>query len=278
MKHISSTDELFSFTHSIKASGKTIGFVPTMGFLHEGHLSLVKEAKKHSDCVILSIFVNPKQFGANEDLDAYPRDLERDLQRCTEAGVDIVYTPSTDEFYPNDFQTTISVSQMTKELCGKSRPTHFDGVTTVVSKLFNVTRADCAVFGQKDFQQCLVIKQMVKDLFIPVQLIIAPIVREADGLAMSSRNKYLSSEERTHALVLSKSLEEAKALIQNGTTDSLIIKKHIESIISSVPSKIDYIEIKTQSSLQSIETIDQPIVIALAVFIGNTRLIDNLLI
>jgi pantoate--beta-alanine ligase len=278
MKVIKSVSEIHEFASKLKNENKKIAFVPTMGFLHDGHLSLVREAKKHGDILILSIFVNPKQFGENEDLDKYPRDLERDLSLCEKEGVDIVFTPTKNDFYDENFQTNISVQKITQTLCGLSRPTHFDGVTTVVLKLFNVVRADVAIFGQKDFQQYLVIKQMVDDLFHPTRIIIAPIVREKDGLAMSSRNKYLSDEERENARVLSKSLQNAKKLIESGEKNSEKIISEIKEQINSVPSKIDYIEIKDQSTLENIQKIKNPIVIALAVFIGNTRLIDNILI
>jgi pantoate--beta-alanine ligase len=278
MIQICSPDEMHKISTKLKQENKKIGFVPTMGFLHEGHLSLIREVKKHADIVILSIFINPKQFGENEDFNQYPQNLENDLTLCKAEDVDYVFTPSKENFYPSNFQTTLSLNKVTKDLCGTSRPTHFDGVTTVVAKLFNVVKADIAIFGQKDFQQCIVIKQMVHDLFIPTEIIIAPIVREADGLAMSSRNKYLNKENRTDALVLNKSLQDAKKFILNGNYNSKSIKEHIEQLINLVPSKIDYIEIRTQNSLEQINTISGDIVISLAVFIGKTRLIDNILL
>jgi pantoate--beta-alanine ligase len=261
-----------------KAEKHTIGFVPTMGFFHEGHLSLMKEAKTKTDVVVVSIFVNPTQFGPNEDFEAYPRDLERDLDLCGSVGVDYVFAPDVKEMYPDGYATYVSVeSQMTAKLCGASRPGHFKGVTSVVNKLFNIVTPDFAFFGQKDAQQVAVLEKMVRDLNMNLKIVACPIVREADGLAMSSRNVYLSPSERKDALVLSQSLELAYKMIQNGekNADRIIeaMKKNIESVESAA---IDYVEIVDLESLEKLSMLNNRYLIALAVRIGKTRLIDNM--
>ena len=277
-KWIKSINEMKKIIKSYKKNGKTIGFVPTMGYLHEGHISLIRCAKKENDIVIVSIFVNPLQFGKNEDLDKYPRDIKRDLTICNNEGVNIVFNPSYEEMYPEDYKTYVVVEDITEGLCGAYRPGHFKGVTTVVTKLFNIVKPDRAYFGKKDYQQYIVIKQMVKDLNMDIEVIGCPIVREHDGLAMSSRNKYLSPEERKSAVSLSKALFHAKNLFEKGETNPLTIKKEIEKNILSYPKvkKIQYIEIIDSKTLKPVSKLKKGDIIALAVFVGDTRLIDNI--
>ncbi len=261
-----------------RAWGKTIGFIPTMGYLHEGHISLIKQAKKDNDVVFVSIFVNPTQFAPNEDLDKYPRDIKRDEEMLTKEGVDFLFYPTVENMYSDNFQTYVTVDNLTKVLEGASRPTHFRGVTTVVNKLFNITKPNKAYFGKKDAQQLIVIKRMVEDLNIDVEIIGMPIVREKDGLAMSSRNKYLNEKERKDAICLYKSLQKAKELIDNGIKDTQAVKKEMENVINaySIP-KIDYININSLTTLKELEEIKKgDTLISLAVFVGKTRLIDNL--
>lgn len=262
-----------------------IGFVPTMGYLHQGHVSLMKAAREQSDVVVLSIFVNPLQFGVNEDFDRYPRDTERDLQLASDAGVHIVFMPGIKEMYPQLMKTKVSVSEITSVLCGAARPGHFDGVATVVTKLFNIVQPDKAFFGLKDAQQVAVITQMVQDLNMPLEIVPCPIVREADGLAMSSRNVYLSSEERKQAIVLSDALLRAEGWIKESETTPDSLKIRIREYIQTAPSAhIDYVEILQYPSLMPIkqwaeERIgQQEVIIALAVKFGSTRLIDNRII
>lgn len=259
-----------------KREGKIISLVPTMGYLHEGHLSLMKEARKLGDIVIVSIFVNPTQFGPNEDLDKYPRDFEGDEAKCEKESVDIIFYPTPENMYPENYQTYVDVLEVTKNLCGASRPTHFRGVTTVVAKLFNITLPDYAFFGEKDFQQLTVIKRMVSDLNFPVNIIGCPIVREDDGLAMSSRNKYLSKEERVQALCLYNSIKRVKELFENGEHNVSSLIKEARSIIDRESlANIDYIKIVDIETMEDVEKIEKDALIALAVKIGNTRLIDN---
>jgi pantoate--beta-alanine ligase len=260
-----------------------VGFVPTMGYLHEGHASLLKTAKEQSSLVVLSIFVNPLQFGPNEDFERYPRDTERDLALASNAGVDIVFLPSVEEMYPKEIRTTVSVNGLTERLCGGSRPGHFDGVATVVSKLFHIVEPDKAFFGLKDAQQVAVLTQMVSDLNMNVEIIPCPTLREPDGLAMSSRNVYLSEEGRKQALVLSQSLQLAQAYVNEHSGFSAanvmeLVSSHIKSASLAV---IDYVELLEYPSLSPITEVDRyqhSIIIALAVKFGSTRLIDNLII
>lgn len=257
---------------------KTIGFVPTMGYLHEGHLSLVRQAKKDNDVVFVSIFVNPAQFAPNEDLDKYPRDIKRDEELLKNENTDFLFYPTVDTMYPNNFQTYVSVENLTKVLEGASRPTHFRGVTTVVNKLFNITKPHRAYFGKKDAQQLIVIKRMAEDLNIDIEIIGMPIVREKDGLAMSSRNKYLNEKERKEAVCLYQSLNKAQELVDSGISDTNEIKSQMENVIKSysIP-KIDYININSLTTLKSLDRIKRKdTLISLAVFVGKTRLIDNL--
>jgi pantoate--beta-alanine ligase len=275
---INNIKEIKNIISENKKQGKTIGFVPTMGFLHQGHLSLIKTAKKENDFVIVSIFVNPTQFGVGEDFEAYPRDLDNDSMLSESAGADVIFFPSISEMYPGNYQTFVEVTEITNNLCGKSRPTHFRGVTTVVNKLFNIVEPHRAYFGQKDAQQVAVIQKMVVDLNMNIEIIPCPIVREADGLAMSSRNTYLSPEQRNAALILSKSLFKVKDMINEGCIDAIQIKETITKMINKEPlAAIDYVEIVDSLSLNSISTIKGKVLIALAVKIGRTRLIDNIL-
>jgi pantoate--beta-alanine ligase len=263
-----------------------VGFVPTMGYLHAGHASLLRQARQENDIVVLSVFVNPIQFGANEDLDKYPRDFEADMTLAGQMGVDIVFMPTPEEMYPTPTKTHVKVSQLTDLLCGASRPGHFDGVTTVVSKLFHIVSPDVAYFGQKDAQQLAVITQMVQDLNLDVRIVPCPIVREQDGLALSSRNVYLCEDERQAALVLSQSLELAKSLTATSSSVSIgQLRDAITSHIKSEPlAQIDYVTLTSFPQLKELEDelkysdIQGDILLALAVKFGNTRLIDNVIL
>jgi len=268
--------ELRSLIKSWKREGLSVGFVPTMGALHEGHESLIKKAVFENDKVVVSVFVNPTQFGPNEDYDSYPRDIDKDLAICMSAGGDVVFNPEPKEMYFNNKSTSVSVSNLTSVLCGAKRPGHFDGVCLVVSKLLNIVTPDKAYFGEKDAQQVAVLKRMVRDLNIDVEIVACPIIREEDGLAKSSRNTYLSNEERKAALVLSRSLEVAKDLLNKGERDAIKLKKIIKEEISKEQlSKIDYVEIVDSDTLENVGIIEKNILIPIAVYIGKTRLIDN---
>lgn len=259
-----------------RTAGRRIGFVPTMGYLHEGHLSLVAEARRRADACVASIFVNPMQFGANEDLAAYPRDLERDRAALRSAGAEVLYHPSADAMYPAGFQTEVHVTSITTGLCGRSRPGHFRGVTTVVTKLFNAVQPHVAVFGEKDFQQLAVIRRMTADLDLGIEIVGAPIVREADGLAMSSRNAYLSAAERTAARCLATALAAAREACDGGERDAGRLLASARAVLAAEPlARIDYVELVDADSLEPVEHLDRLGVLALAVFIGRTRLIDN---
>jgi len=260
----------------VRKVGKSIGFVPTMGYLHEGHLSLIRLAWEKADVVVVSIFVNPTQFGPEEDLDKYPRDFGRDEKSASEAGADIIFYPSVEEMYPDGYATYVTVDRLTETLCGASRPGHFQGVTTVCMKLFHAVKPDFAVFGQKDAQQAAVIRRMVKDLNLDLEVVTGPIVREADGLAMSSRNTYLSAEERGDALSLHQSLELSEEMIRKGERNpTAIIEVIRETIDAKEKTRIDYIEIVHPETMQPLAKIEDEALIALAVFAGKTRLIDN---
>jgi len=262
---------------SLKEQGKKIGLVPTMGFLHEGHLSLVDMAKKSSDVVVVSIFVNPTQFGPDEDYNRYPRDLVRDKKLLRERGVDILFIPTVKDMYPNGYTTYVEVEKLSSVLCGRSRPTHFRGVTTVVAKLFNIVKPDIAVFGEKDAQQAIIIKRMVRDLNFPIKIIIGPTIREKDGLAVSSRNTYLSEDERKDAPILYQALLLAKNLIENGERDVNKIISSMKKLIQKKGSaKIEYISIVRKDTLEPIRWIQGEVLIALAVWFGKARLIDNI--
>lgn len=280
MRVIEKAQEMQTLSLYYKKEGKIIGLVPTMGYLHEGHMALVRKARAMCDLVIVSIFVNPIQFGQGEDFDIYPRDLERDLKMLIEENVDFVFHPSVKEMYPPGYSTYVEVEgEITSKMCGASRPGHFRGVTTVVSKLFNICLPDYAFFGQKDAQQVTIIEKMVRELNFPLEIIRVPIVREEDGLAMSSRNVYLNREERQDALILYKSLQHAENLIKAGERDVGLIKQEMEKMIKTVPyAVIDYIEIVKADDLSSIEKVEGKVLVALAVKLGKTRLIDNLLV
>lgn len=274
---VKTIDEIRSAVKTAKKQGKTVGLVPTMGFLHEGHKSLIVRAVSENDFVVVSDFVNPTQFGPNEDFESYPRDIEKDRLLCEEAGADIIFNPEPSEMYDNAL-TTVSVDKITKTLCGASRPIHFAGVATVVSKLFNIVAPDRAYFGEKDAQQLLVIKKMVKDLNFDIDIIGCPIIREADGLAKSSRNTYLNPDERKAALCLSRALNIGKAMIDSGETSAKAVKDAIISEIEKEPlSRIDYVEIADLDTLESTDK-TEGILCAIAVYIGKTRLIDNFII
>ena len=269
--------EMQDFAARRKAEGRTIGFVPTMGFLHDGHLSLMTEAGRHTDVLVISIFVNPTQFGPNEDLDAYPRDLERDLELARGIGVDMVYCPSPEEIYPAGYQTYVTLEHLPARLCGRSRPVHFRGVATVVTKLFNTVQPDVAVFGEKDFQQLAIIRRMVTDLNFNVRIIGGPTVREADGLAMSSRNAYLDSSQRPAALSLSKALFHVRDRVAGGEQNArALVDDAAERIEGHPETVIDYIEIVDPETLEPVDTISREARMLLAVKIGSTRLIDNI--
>jgi pantoate--beta-alanine ligase len=258
---------------------KTIVFIPTMGFLHEGHLSLIQEGHKHGDDMVVSIFINPTQFGPGEDLASYPRNLERDLELLQKYGVKAVFTPDTKEIYGKNFQTYIMLEKLPNHLCGTSRPTHFRGVATVVCKLFNIIKPHVAVFGLKDYQQFVVIRQMIRDLDFGIKIIGAPTIREPDGLAMSSRNNYLTAQQRISALCLYKSLHKAKELINSGIRDAATIIDTATELIQSYPeTDIDYIAICDPETLVDIKTIDRAVLMALAVKVGKARLIDNMIL
>jgi pantoate--beta-alanine ligase len=279
MMIINSPKEMLDYCNSAQINGKTIGLVPTMGAFHEGHLSLMRSARVENDLVVTSIFVNPTQFGPKEDFNAYPRDLESDSKLASQVGVDVIFAPTVNDMYPNGYATFVNVERITEKLCGASRPGHFRGVTTVVAKLFNIIRPHKAYFGQKDAQQCVVIKRMAEDLNFGIDILIMPTVRETDGLAMSSRNKYLNVQERQSALVLSKSLSMAKDMIKSGQTNAVEILHNMRHKIDAEPlAKIDYISIVDGETLDDVEEIKANTLIALAVFIGKTRLIDNIII
>lgn len=263
-----------------RLSGKRIAVVPTMGYLHEGHMSLIDVARKAADVVIVTIFVNPTQFGPNEDLDKYPRDFDRDRELCEARGAQAIFAPEADAMYCPDRSTWVNEEMLSRGLCGKSRPVHFRGVTTVVAKLFNATLPDVAVFGQKDAQQALIIKRMVRDLNFPVEIIVAPIVREPDGLAMSSRNRYLSEDERTRATALSKALFAARLRLEECGMPELpeSVTDEIRMSIEAAGGKVDYIEMLDAETLEPVSVSTQQVLIAIAVFFGTTRLIDNVMI
>lgn len=276
METIRQVNEMQARALALRAAGKRIAFVPTMGYLHEGHLSLIRAARQHGDSVVLSIFVNPTQFGAGEDFDTYPRDLERDSAMAASAGADIIFAPEAADMYPAGYATSVHVDGITETLCGASRPGHFDGVTTVVSKLFGIVQPHAALFGMKDFQQLAVVRRMTMDLNMPLEIIGMPIVREDDGLAMSSRNKYLSPELRRQALGLYASIRLAIDAAMQGNTDADAVIDLVKQRISQEEdARIDYVEICNDTSLQSTRTIDSHSVLLLAVRFGSTRLIDN---
>ncbi len=272
---IQSVKEMQRQADEWRRAGKTIALVPTMGYLHDGHTSLMRIAAEKSDCVVTSIYVNPTQFGPKEDYASYPRDLEHDKKMAYENGTDVLFVPTDDEMYIKPV-TIVHVKELTEGLCGASRPWHFDGVTTVVTKLFNIVKPHLAVFGQKDFQQARIIEKMVQDLNMDVEIVLAPIVREPDGLAMSSRNKYLSPVERKEALVLNQALDIAKNAVKEGERDVETLLKKLKAHIGTAEhARIDYVEIVDSENLKPITTITGNINVMLAVYISTTRLIDN---
>lgn len=258
-----------------RREGKIICFVPTMGYLHEGHASLLREGRKRGDLLVLSIFVNPAQFGPSEDFEAYPRDMERDGKIAAENGVDVIFTPSAADMYPSGSQTFVNVEELTRPLCGASRPGHFRGVTTVVAKLFNIVQPHMAFFGNKDYQQLAVIRRMAIDLNMPVEVVGMPIVRESDGLAMSSRNVYLSGHERELALSLSRVLRAVRAGFGSGVSNVSELRKRAFDILANTEITIDYLEFRNKFSLAEVDAADADTLVAVAVKIGRTRLIDN---
>ena len=276
MKVLKTISEVRNVVKEWRKEGYSIGLVPTMGYLHEGHKSLIVRASKENDKVIVSDFVNPIQFGPKEDLATYPRDINRDSELCESAGADYIFNPEPSEMYFDDFCTHVDMDGLTKGLCGKTRPIHFSGVCTVVSKLFNIVTPDRAYFGQKDAQQLAVVKRMVRDLNFGIEIVGCPIVREEDGLAKSSRNTYLSKEERKAATILNKSLKIGRKLIEEGERDS---KKVIEAITNNLNTeplaKIDYVDVVDAISMEEVNKIEKPVLVAIAVYIGKTRLIDN---
>ncbi len=276
MKTISKAAEMQDAVNREKSRGKTVGFVPTMGFLHEGHMSLVRESLKKADVTVVSIFVNPTQFGPKEDFKDYPRNINRDTEILKKEGVDYLFFPGNEEIYPDRYKTYVEVHDLQDKLCGRSRPSHFRGVCTVVLKLFNIIGPDFVYFGQKDAQQAVILKKMAEDLNLKVKVEALPIVREEDGLALSSRNTYLSQEERRAALVLSRSLDEARQMVENGESDADLIKNRMREMIGQEPlARIDYVEIVDMEDLDPVSTIEKKALAALAVFVGKVRLIDN---
>ena len=276
MREIATPAAMREWADAARAAGRRIGLVPTMGYLHDGHLSLVEAARRRADACVASIFVNPMQFGTNEDLTAYPRDLDRDRAALAAAGVDVLYLPTAAAMYPPQFQTEVTVTRISAGLCGGSRPGHFRGVTTVVAKLFNAVRPHVAVFGEKDYQQLVVIRRMAADLDSGVEVVGMPIVREPDGVAMSSRNAYLSSVERTAARCLSRALSAGRDGLAAGQRRAADVLARVGAVLAGEPlARVDYAELVDADSLEPIETVERQALLALAVFIGRTRLIDN---
>lgn len=266
-------------SESARMAGKKVVLVPTMGFLHEGHLSLCRIGRELGDLLLISIFVNPTQFGPAEDLDKYPRDLDSDLEKAASCDVDLAFVPRESDVYPSGYQTFIEVVELSKPMCGTSRPTHFRGVATVVTKLFNITRPHFAVFGEKDFQQLQVIRRMVEDLNMDVEIVAGKTVREADGLAMSSRNAYLDPSQRAQATCLHRGLARAKELFDSGERDASIMVEAVRNVVEAEPdARVDYIELRHPTTLDPLSRVDDSAVIALAVFLGKTRLIDNVVL
>ena len=279
MKIVETIAEVREQVKQWKKEGLTVALVPTMGYLHEGHRSLMERARKENDRVVVSVFVNPPQFGPNEDLASYPHDLVHDAALCDAVGVDLIFHPAPEEMYPKGFCSFVDMDVLTKELCGLSRPVHFRGVCTVVSKLFHIVTPDRAYFGEKDAQQLAVIKRMVLDLNLDIEIVGCPIVREADGLAKSSRNTYLSPEERKAALVLSRRIFAGKKLAESGETDAHKLVQAMTDIISAEPlARIDYVKVVDLLTMQQIDKLDRPFLAAIAVYIGKTRLIDNFMV
>jgi pantoate--beta-alanine ligase len=279
MKVAKTIKSVRNLVKAARSKGKKIGFVPTMGALHIGHISLIEAAAKKCDFVVVSIFVNPTQFGPGEDFEKYPRPLKADLEICRKAGVDVVFTPATAQMYPQENLTWVNVEKLTEQLCGQFRPGHFSGVTTVCAKLFNIVAPDIAFFGQKDAQQAIVIKRMVADFNMPLKIVVCPTVRQADGLAVSSRNQYLTESQKKNAPLIYKSLQKCQKLIADGVADSKTIINQMRKILQQAPSiKIEYISIVDADTLQELKKITGKVLTAVAVKIGSTRLIDNILV
>ncbi|MBI5206812.1 MAG: pantoate--beta-alanine ligase [Candidatus Firestonebacteria bacterium] len=277
MRAIKSIAEMQFYAKKIRGEKKSIGFVPTMGYFHDGHLSLMHEARLKNDISVVSIFVNPAQFGKNEDFSIYPRDIERDSRMAMDAGIDILFIPSNEEIYPQGFDTYIDCGNIGNILCGASRPGHFRGVSTIVTKLFNIVKPDRAYFGQKDFQQSVIIKKLTQDLNMDIEIVVLPVIREKDGLAMSSRNIFLSPEERKNAAILFKSLQDAKDIILSGERNPDNVITQIKNKIEEVQKiKIDYVCIVDKNTLQNKSVLEGVFIIVIAVFIGTIRLIDNI--
>lgn len=279
IKVVSTVCETRAQVKEWKNQGLTVGLVPTMGYLHEGHQSLIKKAVEENDRVVVSVFVNPIQFAPNEDLETYPRDLEADKRLCDSTGADLIFHPTPDEMYPDGFSTHIQMDNLTKELCGKTRPTHFGGVCTVVGKLFNIVQPDKAYFGQKDAQQLAIIKRMVRDLNFDIEIVGCPIIREPDGLAKSSRNTYLNADERKAALILSKAIKLGKEMVEGGERNAQTIIKAMTDKINTEPlARIDYVNVVDALSIEPLDVVKGEVLVAIAVYIGKTRLIDNFII
>jgi pantoate--beta-alanine ligase len=279
MNVLTTIEAMRSASRAAKTAGKRVGFVPTMGALHEGHLSLVRSAKAQCDVVAASIFVNPTQFGPNEDFSKYPRAFERDRELFAKEGVELLFAPAVEEMYPAGAVTYVTVEGMSERLCGKSRPGHFRGVTTVVCKLFNIVEPDIAFFGQKDAAQVAIIRRMVRDLDIPVEIAVCPIVREADGLAMSSRNTYLDLQQRKAALVLYRSLQKVKREFESGESNAAKLAEQGRKLFAQEPSvRLDYLEIVAPDNLEALDNIESSALVAVAAFLGATRLIDNFIL
>lgn len=276
MRVVKTIDEIRKVVGASKKNGKRIGLVPTMGYFHEGHLSLIDTIRPHADVIVVSLFVNPTQFGPNEDLERYPRDFSRDERLAAERGADILFYPADETMYPQPFFTYVVAEKLSRVLCGKSRPTHFRGVTTIVTKLFNIVQPDVAVFGRKDAQQAIIIRRMTEDLNFPVKILTAPIVREPDGLAMSSRNTYLSAAERSQAPVIYQALRQAQAMTAGGIREAAVIRKAVREKIETAPlARIEYIEIVREADLEQVAQVEPGVFLAVAVWFGKTRLIDN---
>lgn len=276
MRVVKTIDEIRKVVGASKKNGKRIGLVPTMGYFHEGHLSLIDTIRPHADVIVVSLFVNPTQFGPNEDLERYPRDFSRDERLAAERGADILFYPADETMYPQPFFTYVVAEKLSRVLCGKSRPTHFRGVTTIVTKLFNIVQPDVAVFGRKDAQQAIIIRRMTEDLNFPVKILTAPIVREPDGLAMSSRNTYLSAAERSQAPVIYQALRQAQAMTAGGIREAEVIRKAVREKIETAPlARIEYIEVVREADLEQVAQVEPGVFLAVAVWFGKTRLIDN---
>jgi pantoate--beta-alanine ligase len=278
MRVIREPQPLREACEAARREGRRLGLVPTMGSLHEGHLSLLREGRRRADMLVLTIFVNPTQFGPNEDLSRYPRDEEADLEKARLLGVDLAFAPAVEAMYPPGAQTFVEVRELSQPLCGRSRPGHFTGVATIVAKLFNLVRPHVALFGQKDYQQLVIIRRLVRDMDFDIEIVGMPIVREADGLAMSSRNAYLTAADRRRALCLSRGLEAARARVAAGERDAGVIVAAARRLIADAADRIDYLELRQADTLVPVERLDAPAVLAVAAVVGSTRLIDNVVL